>query len=92
MTKVSSRFLAVLMLALLAFPGVMITSALAAGPLGLRSVRTIERTIERRYGPAIEDTFERYLGNRYCDLACRANSPIDAPLREKNSESGRWLH
>jgi hypothetical protein len=84
----SSRFLAIFMLAVLAFPDGMITSASAAG-FSVRSVRTIERTFERHYGRAIEH-FERYLGNRDCGLACRANSPIYAPLSEKNSESWRW--
>jgi len=52
MIKVSSRFLAVLMLAVVAFMGVMTDSVFAAGLVG-RSVRTVEHI--RRTVPSIED-------------------------------------
>jgi hypothetical protein len=86
MIKVSSRFLAVLILAVLAFPSVTTTSALAAGLFLRNSVRTTERLTEigRPYGHGgtIENGFERGGGKRGCDLACEIRSLTDAPPRQ----------
>jgi hypothetical protein len=82
MTKVSSRFLAVLMLAVLATTGVLTTSALAAGPLRLRfpaPVESIFRGIEPRIFGGGDPGLHSGLSPQTCGSACQAPGFLDAP-------------
>ena len=86
MTKLTSRFLVVVMLAALALSGVTTTSAFCAGLLrAIRPAPHIEHTfpVPERFPPRNHDgigSLDRPdLSNEACDFACQDNPPRRPP-------------
>jgi hypothetical protein len=94
MIKVSSRFLMVLMLAVLATTGVLTTSAFAAGPLG-RVLRHVESTLpgfERRFFNGVENRgLQPGSSLEPCGFGCRGQGFLDAPpIRQPRYVEPLW--
>ena len=103
MIKVSSRFLAVLMLAVLAFTDITTTSAFAQR--GAVHIRPAVPELRIR-PPGIADVPWDHPMNRggglgnsdghkwpgeTCNLACQVKREVDSPPQEENSQSGGVL-
>jgi hypothetical protein len=95
MIKVSSRFLAVLMLAVLAFTDVTTTSAFAQRGVAVRSIRPYRPPEmlwrEPRGGGGLENSEWHKSPGETCNIGCEAKGLVDWPPQEENSRSGGVL-
>jgi hypothetical protein len=87
MIKASSRFLAVLMLAVLAFTDVMTTSAFAQRGVVIRPYRPPEMLWREHRGGALENSEWHKGPGETCNLGCEARRLVDPPPQEENSQS-----
>jgi hypothetical protein len=95
MIKVSSRFLAVLMLAVLAFTDVATTSAFAQRPFRFYHAQVpIRRSLTPKVpwdepinrGHVLENLGLGSRSGETCNLACQANQLRDLPPQEENAQ------
>ena len=91
MIKVSSRFLAVLMLAVLAVADVATTSAFAQRVPVIRSYRAPEMLWREPRGRGLENSEWHKSPVETCNFGCEARGLVDAPPQEENSQSGGVL-
>ena len=91
MIKVSSRFLAVLMLAVLAVMDVTTTSAFAQRGVVIRSYRAPEMLWREPRARVLENFGLGSRSGETCNLGCEARRSLEAPPQEENSQSGGVL-
>jgi hypothetical protein len=91
MIKVSSRFLAVLMLAVLAVMDVTTTSAFAQRGVVIRSYRAPEMLWREPRGRGLENSEWHKPPGETCNIGCEAGRLVDSPPPEESSQSGGVL-
>ena len=89
MIKVSSRFLAVLMLAVLAFTDLTTTSAFAqrGAVFRIRPYRPPEMLWRVPRGGGLENSEWHKSPGETCNIGCEARRLVDSPSQEENSQS-----